>query len=158
MNDICIFDVNIWNFETCYFQGCLSPCMKISENLKHTIFRTVCLSVRSCGEAAPVPRPGEPHLLNCRCLQVTSISFTLLLFILTDFHYMFPFPFPLLCSSILLHYCWGWGFFVPFASQLLLCSLSFPWLHLGEKETFCSLGCSFNRVKGQFCQQETQLC
>ena len=84
MNEICIFDVNIWNFETCYFQGCLSPCIKISENLKHTIFRTVCLSVRSCGEAASVPRPGEPHLLNCRCLQVTSILYHSLCYLLLD--------------------------------------------------------------------------
>ena len=50
---------------------------KISEI---AIFRAVCLSVRSCGEVASVPRPGEPHLLNCRCMQVTSISFNLQFF------------------------------------------------------------------------------
>ena len=136
---------NIWKFKTYYFQDCLSLCTQLWRG---------CFCTKT--------RRAPPTQLPLPAGNLDTISFTLLPAtwwiwenqLCVQSHssaeqFVLAFPFII---------CWGWGFFVPFASQLLLCSLSFPWLHLGEKETFCLLGCSFNRVKGQFCQQETQLC
>ena len=124
---------------TCYFQGCLSLCTQLWRG---------CFCTKT--------RRAPPTQLLLPAGNLYILSFTLLLFYFDGFEWtnseckvtpllsnlLNP---PSLYSCIPLRYvlafpfiiCWGWGFFVPFASQLLLCSLSFPWLHLGERETFC---------------------